>query len=312
MRTCVVVPTLNEARGIASVLRGIKPYADDILVVDGGSDDGTPAIAAGVPSVRVLQIATGKGLATRIGLDHTDCDIVVFMDADGSHEPADIPRMIEPIRSGVADIVLASRISGGSDEFRADLDHVLRWLGTKAVTGMVNIVWNTSLTDVLNGFRALNRSRVRTLPLHAAGFEIEIELVAKALQWHLAVAEVPSREYQRQWGVSKLPTLGSVPMLLRLLVNVGHDFVRVSARTRTPDAGVERSARSVRQAPQNVSTNSLDVSVRRTRRPANEKRICVARSRDTILGWTKSGHGRCEWGSYRVSASDLDAVSRRG
>lgn len=245
MRTCVIVPTLNEACGIASVLRGIMPYADDILVLDGGSDDGTPIIAAGVPGVRVLQIATGKGLATRLGLKHTDCDIVVFIDADGSHEPKDIPRMIEPIRSGAADIVLGSRISGGSDEFSSDLAHVLRWLGTKVVTGMVNIIWDTSLTDVVNGFRAFNRSRVATLPLHADGFEIEIELVAKALRRNLAVAEVPSREYRRQWGVSKLRTLESVPILLRLLLNLGHDIMRSSARANYIEPGPERRAANV-------------------------------------------------------------------
>jgi dolichol-phosphate hexosyltransferase len=112
----LILPTRNEAPGIAELIAAARPFADEIVVVDGHSTDGTAQIASATGVRVVLDGGRGKGDAYRVGIAAATRDIVVFMDADGSHEPADIPRLVAPIRDGDAECVIASRHKGGSDE----------------------------------------------------------------------------------------------------------------------------------------------------------------------------------------------------
>ena len=181
-----------------------RPHADEILVVDGHSRDRTRDIAV-EHGARVLEDnGWGKGDALRVAIAAATTEIVVFIDADGSHEPADIPKLIEPIRAGRADLVIASRGKGGSDELHGTLDQLIRYIGSQLIMLAINYRWNVRLTDSQNGFRAIRTDVARSLGLTSNATTIEQEMLMKALKQGYRVSEIASHEYERRWGTSKV------------------------------------------------------------------------------------------------------------
>jgi dolichol-phosphate mannosyltransferase len=203
-KVSVIVPVLDEAATIGKVLASLVPYADELLVVDGHSRDGTRQVAEGLGVRVVHDDGKGKGAAVREGLRLAAHPIVVFVDGDGSHEPADIPKLLEPIRRGEAELVVGSRMTGGSDELHSDAAEVIRLTGSMIINLAINYRWDVRLSDTQNGFRAVARDVGRSLGLEEASTTIEQEMVMKALAAGHRVVNVPSHEYRRQGGESKV------------------------------------------------------------------------------------------------------------
>ncbi len=162
----------------------------------------------------------GKGGAIIMSLDMVEGDIVVFMDSDGSHEPADIPRLVQPIIDDRADLVIASRITGGSDEFYMRMSHFLRLIGGCVATMATNYKFGVNLTDTGNGFRAIRRDVALKLNLKAQSFDIEQEMAIKTLKKKYRIMEVASHEYERKWGEPKLRLWMGWRHLYNLFVNI--------------------------------------------------------------------------------------------
>jgi dolichol-phosphate mannosyltransferase len=196
----------NEAPGIESVIQSVRPFSDEIVVVDGHSTDGTAEIAGKAGAVVCLDNGKGKGDAYQVGIQKASGDILVFMDADGSHDPADIPVLVEPIIKNRADLVIASRHRGGSDEWRGDFLTFFRHIGSGFLSAVINSRWGGDLTDILNGFRAVKRDIALKVPLRSVDFDVEQHMIVQFLKHGYRVTEVRSHEYCRKWGVSKLPT----------------------------------------------------------------------------------------------------------
>lgn len=203
----VLVPARNEAGGIASIVESVKPFADEIIVVDGHSTDETRELAEKAGAIVVLDNGKGKGDGYVVGIRRATKDVVVFMDADGSHEPSDIPSLVRPIEDGEAELVIASRHRGGSDEWEGDLITWLRAIGSGFLSVCINARWKARLTDVLNGFRAGRRETLLEVPIQALDFDVEQHMICQFLKHGHKVVEVGSHEYCRAWGESKLPTL---------------------------------------------------------------------------------------------------------
>lgn len=200
----VALPARNEAATIGEVVNDVKPYCDEILVVDGNSTDPTREIADSL-GARVLQDrGRGKGDAIRIAIDMAEGDVIVFMDADGSHEPADIPAMVAPIVAGDADLVVGSRWRGGSDELAGDLSKFIRSTGSAIIALCINYRWGVRLTDVENGFRAISTKVARDIGLESDGFTIEQEMIMKCLKNGYHLQEISTHEYPRKAGRSQL------------------------------------------------------------------------------------------------------------
>ena len=206
LKISLLIPAKNEAGGLAGLLEQARPFVDEIVVVDGHSTDQTVDIcrAQGVPVI--LDDGRGKGAAIREGLRHVSGDVVVLIDADGSHDLSDIPRLVAPVARGEAEMVIGSRIRGGSDELHGDFTHFLRNVGGGLITMAINYRWHVRLTDVLNGFRAIRTSSAHHLRLRAHDFDIEQHMVVECLKKRFTILEIPSHESIRQWGHSKLPT----------------------------------------------------------------------------------------------------------
>jgi glycosyltransferase involved in cell wall biosynthesis len=203
-RATVVIPAKDEEGIVGSIVDACRPHADEILVIDGHSGDRTRDIAV-EHGARVLEDnGRGKGDALRVAIAAATTEIVVFIDADGSHEPADIPKLIEPIRAGRADLVIASRGKGGSDELHGTLDQLIRYIGSQLIMLAINYRWNVRLTDSQNGFRAIRTDVARSLGLTSNATTIEQEMLMKALKRGYRVTEIASHEYERRWGTSKV------------------------------------------------------------------------------------------------------------
>jgi dolichol-phosphate mannosyltransferase len=200
----VVIPTKNEEGGIAEIIEAATPHATEILVVDGHSTDRTREIAAALGARVILDAGKGKGEALRRSFGEARHQILVFIDADGSHDPRDIPRLVEPILRGEAELVIASRTRGGSDELHGTAEQLLRYIGSQLIMLAINYRWQVRLTDSQNGFRALRRDAARALRLKANLTTIEQEMLMRALKCGCRVVEIPSHEFERRWGVSKV------------------------------------------------------------------------------------------------------------
>jgi len=200
----VVIPTKDEEGLVAEIIDAVRPHATEILVVDGHSADRTREIAAAMGVRVVLDAGRGKGEALRRSFTEARHEILVFIDADGSHDPRDIPRLVEPIRRNEAELVIASRTRGGSDELHGTAEQLMRYIGSQLIMLAINYRWRVRLTDSQNGFRALRRDVARALHLKSDLTTIEQEMLMRALKRRCRVVEVASHEFERRWGVSKV------------------------------------------------------------------------------------------------------------
>lgn len=200
----IVVPARNEEKTIGEVLQLLRNMTDDLIVIDGHSSDETAAIGE-QHGARVLQDnGRGKGDAVRVGLAAARHPITVFIDADGSHDPKDIPTLVDPIRAGEADLVMGSRMLGGSEELFGSIAEVIRLMGSLVISLSINYRYGMRLTDYQNGFRAIRTEVGQTIGLSSDITTIEQEMAMKCLRYGYRVTERPAHEYRRKGGESKI------------------------------------------------------------------------------------------------------------
>jgi glycosyltransferase involved in cell wall biosynthesis len=211
----LVIPTLNEAGNITTVLGQLSRFTD-IILVDGHSTDDTVAMARELrPDLQVLERPpAGKGDALRAGFAAARGDVIVILDADGSMDPAEIDLMVAAIAVGF-DLVKGSRNACGGGSH--DLTHV-RGVGNAALCKFANVLYGTKWTDLCYGYLALRRDSLSRLALDAKGFEIEAQILAHAALARLRIAEVPSVELPRLAGESHLNARRDGIRILRTLL----------------------------------------------------------------------------------------------
>lgn len=202
VRVSVVIPTLNEAKNLPHVLPYIPELASEVILVDGGSHDGTTGVARRLlPSIRILQ-QPGKGKGNALCYAFAACtgDIIVTLDADGSANPREIPRFVDALLEG-ADLAKGSRFiaRGGSDDITP-----LRKLGNSGLTGLVNRLYRTDFTDLCYGYNAFWQHWLDLFEVDCSGFEVEALICVRARMARLKIVEVPSHEHLRIHGTSNL------------------------------------------------------------------------------------------------------------
>ncbi len=211
----VVVPALNEAQNLPHVLPRIPSWVHEVILVDGGSRDGTPAIARGLwPGIRIVgQERRGKGAALQAGFRAATGDIIVMLDADGSTDPAEIPLFVTCLAGG-ADFVKGSRFvqGGGTDDMGS-----VRRAGNWVLRGIVRAAFGGRYSDLCYGYNAFWRRILPAIEGDADGFEIETMMNVRVLAAGLRVAEVPSHEAARIHGLSHLRTFRDGARVLRVI-----------------------------------------------------------------------------------------------
>lgn len=191
----IVIPTFHEAGNIGEMVQRTKKlsklYPMEIIVVDGGSKDGTPDIAQKAGATKVIRFPNkqGKGIELWKAFQQTKGDYIIEIDADLQFDPEQIPLFIEAFKKG-ADVVIAKR-----ENYKES--PLWRTIGNRSLSLLTTIVLMYPIHDVLAGFKAAKRDVMLSLKLREKGFMYESEIVVKAIRMKYKLAQVPVR-YRRR------------------------------------------------------------------------------------------------------------------
>jgi len=227
-RVALVIPTLNEEEAIGGVISAVPLGAvDDIIVVDSGSADCTVerARAAGARIVSLRE--RGYGRACRVGAEAAqDCDIIAFLDGDGSDCPELLPRLVEPIAEDRSDFVIGSR-TRGKREPGSMTAHQL--VAGRVIGAAVGLLYGTHYTDMCP-FRAIRRDLLMRLGMREETYGWNLEMQMRAARAGLRIAELPVTHRRRAGGASKVS--GNLRGTVRASWRILATFVRIAAEGR--------------------------------------------------------------------------------
>ncbi len=201
MKTSIIIPALNEAESIGQVLAEIpSELVHEVIVVDGGSQDGTPGIAEAAGARVLHELRRGYGRACDTGLQAASGEVAVFLDADGADDPRNLPLLLEPIRSGRFDLVLGSRLAG---KMQPGAMPRMQQFGNRISAALFRLLYRLPLTD-LSPFRAVRRDMLLALDLQEMTFGWPTEMIARAFRQGWRILEVPVGYRPRLAGRSKI------------------------------------------------------------------------------------------------------------
>lgn len=199
----VIVPVYNEAGTIRQILEKVNAVNMDkeIIVVDDGSSDATGKALRDIKMERLTvihhSINRGKGSAVLTGLSHAAGDFIIIQDADLEYDPADYCLLMRGFKESNADLVLGVRFTKGYKGLWAHR------AGNRLLTQLVNLLFKTELNDIFTCYKLFRREAVKQLNLHAQGFDIEIEMITKAIRHKLKLLEIPVQYHPRKYSEGK-------------------------------------------------------------------------------------------------------------
>ena len=202
MSTTVIIPTKNEVIGIEKILPQVKQeWADEWIVMDGNSNDGTVEAAEKLNFKVIQQKGNGLANACREGVEHSHSENVLFFHPDGNCKPEYIPKLIKKMEEENYDVVQISRFGkfGSSDD-----DTFLTAFGNKMFTFLVNVFFGGHLTDALYGYKIIRKKTFQDLNLDAEFLTLEQQICIKSSKFGLKIAEIDGNEPSRIGGERKM------------------------------------------------------------------------------------------------------------
>jgi glycosyltransferase involved in cell wall biosynthesis len=203
----VVIPSKDEEETIGVCINKIRKVFESggvvgEIIVSDSSKDRTPIIAKKLGAKVVTPDRKGYGYAYTYGFRHVKGKYVVIGDADDTYDFTEMPRLLEPLMKGEADLVIGSRFKGKIEKGAMPWHH--RWIGNPALTWFLNFFFKAGVSDAHSGFRAITKEALERLNLDAEGMEFASEMIIKAVDKGLRVKEVPISYYKRRNNNSKL------------------------------------------------------------------------------------------------------------
>lgn len=231
----LIIPSLDDAENLRHLLPRLDP-AHEIIIVEGGDLAATEQVVrrSGVPALVLSQEGRGKGHALLLGCHRASRPFLVTLDADGSSDPAEIPRLVAALAAGAVVARGSRRLPGGGS---TDLT-LLRAAGNRGLLFVANLLFGTRFSDLCYGFNGLRADALPQLGLTGPpgvtlrpwgrGFEIEALLACRVARSGVVSVEVPSREYPRLHGTSRLRTWRDGA---RVLVTLLHEWASPRVRS---------------------------------------------------------------------------------
>jgi glycosyltransferase involved in cell wall biosynthesis len=224
----VIVPVYNERVTVAEVIRRIRavdvPVAIEVIVVNDGSSDGTDKVLTALAdsTVRVLThpVNKGKGAAIRTGMAAARGDLLLVQDADLEYDPADWPRLLEPVLRGKAQVVYGSRFTGERKNMLP-----LHWIGNRFLSLVTNILYSSTMSDMETGYKLFDRRVLEGITIQSDKFDFEPEITAKVLRRGYRIYEVPISYAGREVSEGKKITWRDGVGALRALIK--YRFTRI-------------------------------------------------------------------------------------
>ena len=208
MKISVIIPCFNEHKTINTILDKLKNLSNfnkEIIIVDDFSNDGTKEILQKIENSDEIKTIFneknfGKGYCIKKGIEKASGDIIIIQDADLEYDPTDIPKLINPIINGDADVVYGSRFTG-SDEKRV----LFYWhsLGNKFLTTLSNMFSNLNLTDMECCYKAFKKEIIKEINLKENRFGFEPEVTAKISKKDIKIFEVGIKYFGRKYSEGK-------------------------------------------------------------------------------------------------------------
>ena len=202
---CITIPALNEGSTIQATVRDFLKIVDscsfEVLVVDGHSSDNTMKLAEEAGAFVISQKKGGKGAAMIEAVDKREKDVFIFVDGDGTYLPLEFESIAHPVLRGEADMVIGSRFKG---KIEKGAIRPLNFLGNKFFSLVTKIIFNTDISDIFSGYRAVKRELLQEIELRSCRFEVEAEMTVKAIAKGFRVLEVPITYLRRRGSSTKL------------------------------------------------------------------------------------------------------------
>lgn len=201
MHVVALIPAYNEEQAIADVLQRVRPFVHEVIVVDDGSHDRTGEMAR-ASGATVVRHAINRGLGAAIGTGFATAllrgaDVVVTLDADGQHDPAEIPTFLAAVEGG-AEVVIGSRLLNS----RASMP-LIRQIANVIGNVLTYVLFGAWVTDSQSGFRAFTREALQKIEVRTNRMEISSELIAEAKRHNLLLREVPIQAIYTDYSLSK-------------------------------------------------------------------------------------------------------------
>jgi hypothetical protein len=234
LRRVAIVPALNEEHTVPRVIDELRAFDPglDVVVIDDGSSDRTAEFAAAKGAI-VLRLPYNLGIGGsvqtgfRFAYEH-GYDLAVRVDGDGQHDPSQLPRVLEPVLRGEADIVVGSRFAGDADGYRSSRT---RRVGIRLLAWVVSRIVGRRVTDTTSGFQALDRKAIALFARDYPHDYPEVEATIMVFRHRLRLHEVPVSMRERGGGRSSITALRSVYYVVKVLLAI---FVGLFRRNVVP------------------------------------------------------------------------------
>lgn len=224
-KIAVLLPAYNEEITIAKVIEDFRkalPHAD-IYVYDNNSKDRTNQLAREAGAIVRFEPRQGKGNVVRSMFREIDADYYIMADADDTYPASEVEALLEPLRTGMADMTIGDRLSNGT--YAEENKRGFHGFGNNLVRVLVNRLYKGNYRDIMTGYRGFNRLFVKNFPVLSPGFEIETELSIHSLDKRFKLVEVPITYKDRPEGSeSKLSTFSDGFKVLRMIFNLFKDY----------------------------------------------------------------------------------------